>query len=123
MLLTATSNKVVTFAIVISFMITNSNGKYYPNWQSLDSRPLPSWYDEGKLGIFNHWGLYSVPSLTSEWFVWFWKGLNRSTEVEFMRANFRPDFQYADFAPMFTAELFNSTVLAQLIANSGARYI
>ena len=24
-------------------------------------RPTPTWYDDAKLGIFVHWGLYSVP--------------------------------------------------------------
>ena len=24
-------------------------------------RPLPTWYDDAKLGVFLHWGLYSVP--------------------------------------------------------------
>src|SRR5687768_5779444 len=27
----------------------------------MDHRPTPAWYDEAKLGIFVHWGLYSVP--------------------------------------------------------------
>ena len=34
---------------------------YEPNWSSLDSRPLPSWYDEAKIGIFMHFGPYAVP--------------------------------------------------------------
>lgn len=29
---------------------------------STDARPLPSWYDDAKLGLFVHWGLYSVPA-------------------------------------------------------------
>lgn len=33
-----------------------------PSWEELDSRPLPSWYDEAKFGIFIHWGVFSVPS-------------------------------------------------------------
>ena len=28
---------------------------------SLRSHPLPDWYQDAKLGIFVHWGLYSVP--------------------------------------------------------------
>ena len=27
--------------------------KYKPNWESLDSRPLPKWYDEAKVGKLN----------------------------------------------------------------------
>ena len=29
---------------------------YAPSWDSLDKRPLPSWYDAAKFGIFIHWG-------------------------------------------------------------------
>jgi alpha-L-fucosidase len=30
-------------------------------WDSVRTHPLPSWYDDAKLGVFLHWGLYSVP--------------------------------------------------------------
>ena len=46
---------------------------YDPTWDSLDKRPLPSWYDEAKFGIFIHWGVFSVPSFVSEWFWWYWQ--------------------------------------------------
>eukprot|EP01051_Picozoa_sp_SAG22_P018297 SAG22_NODE_3041_length_1998_cov_5.044760_1_plen_139_part_00 len=29
---------------------------YEANWPSLMTRPLPTWYDEAKVGIFVHWG-------------------------------------------------------------------
>lgn len=31
--------------------------QYTPDWDSLDTRPLPVWYDKAKFGIFIHWGL------------------------------------------------------------------
>jgi alpha-L-fucosidase len=34
---------------------------YEPNWESVAAHPLPGWYDDAKLGVFLHWGLYSVP--------------------------------------------------------------
>ena len=34
---------------------------YEPTIESLDQHPLPQWYAGAKLGIFIHWGLYSVP--------------------------------------------------------------
>jgi hypothetical protein len=43
--------------------------QYTPDWASIDSRPLPTWYDESKIGIFVHWGVFSVPSIESEWYV------------------------------------------------------
>ena len=46
---------------------------YQPTWDSLDTRPSPGWYDQAKLGIFVHWGPYSVPAVVSEWFWFYWR--------------------------------------------------
>src|SRR4029077_7319316 len=35
--------------------------KYQATIESLDRHELPAWDDQAKLGIFVHWGLYSVP--------------------------------------------------------------
>jgi hypothetical protein len=35
---------------------------YTPNWNSIVSRPIPSWFQQAKFGIFIHWGVYSVPA-------------------------------------------------------------
>lgn len=35
--------------------------RYEPTWESVRQHPLPDWYDDAKLGVFIHWGLYSVP--------------------------------------------------------------
>ena len=50
--------------------------RYDPSWPSLDTRPAPAWYDEAKLGVFMHWGPYSVPGVVSEWFWFYWKRNN-----------------------------------------------
>jgi hypothetical protein len=55
--------------------------RYTPTWDSLDSRPLPQWYDEAKLGIFIHWGVFSVPSFGSEWFWNNWQGTSITSYV------------------------------------------
>lgn len=36
----------------------DEKGRYDPSWTSLDSRPLPAWYDKSKFGIFIHWVLF-----------------------------------------------------------------
>jgi len=95
--------------------------RYEPNWESLDSRPLPNWYDESKLGIFLHWGVFSVPSFRSEWFWEYWKGSPKPEVVNFMQRNYKPDFTYADFARDFTAELYEPAQWAKLFAESGAK--
>jgi alpha-L-fucosidase len=50
--------------------------QYDPTFASLDSRPLPEWFGQAKLGIFLHLGLYSYPQWSmrgsyEEWYqVW-----------------------------------------------------
>ena len=95
--------------------------RYEPNWRSLDSRPLPKWYDESKLGIFLSWGVFSVPSFRSEWFWEYWKGSPKPEVVNFMQRNYKPDFTYAAFARDFTAELYEPGQWAKLFAESGAK--
>ncbi|XP_039448431.1 putative alpha-L-fucosidase [Culex pipiens pallens] len=97
--------------------------KYEPTWASLDARPLPTWYEDAKIGIFIHWGVYAVPSYGSEWFWINWKGYKYDEYVNYMKSNYKPSFTYQDFASDFTAELFNATEWALLFAQSGARYV
>ncbi|XP_065288997.1 tissue alpha-L-fucosidase-like [Dermacentor albipictus] len=100
----------------------SSAGRYSPDWPSLDTRPLPSWFDEAKIGVFIHWGVYSVPGFGSEWFWWNWREGDPAHE-EFMRRYYRPDFKYQDFAPQFRAEFFDPDRWADIFARSGARYV
>ncbi|CAL1527440.1 unnamed protein product, partial [Lymnaea stagnalis] len=96
--------------------------RYQPNWQSLDARPIPQWYDEAKIGIFLHWGVFSVPSYVGAWFWYYWQGPSPSLDVvEFMKMNYPPGFTYADFAPMFTAEFYNPDQWADIFKASGAQ--
>ncbi|GLH08491.1 Putative alpha-L-fucosidase [Gryllus bimaculatus] len=97
--------------------------QYKPTWESLDSRPLPQWYDEAKFGIFIHWGVFSVPSFGSEWFWENWKGVNSSTYVSFMKKNYPVDFTYQDFARYFSAEFYDPNAWANIFKKSGAKYI
>ncbi|KAI3380581.1 hypothetical protein SNEBB_004697, partial [Seison nebaliae] len=108
--------------LIITFLIVTTNCKYEPTWESLDSHPIPQWYDEGKIGIFIHWGLYSVPSFKTEWFWRDWKS-NSTVFVQFMRENYKPDFTYADFAPEFTASFFNASEWVDIFKSAGAKYI
>lgn len=96
--------------------------KYQPSWESLDSRPLPQWYDNAKVGIFVHWGVYTVPSFGSEWFWINWK-TGKKSYVDFMEKNYAPGFTYQEFAHDFKAELFNATQWAKLFKDSGAQYV
>jgi alpha-L-fucosidase len=112
--------------------------KYEPNWESLDSRPAPQWYLDAKFGIFIHWGVYSVPAYSSpeEYAEWYWyslqakpsgdneRALKRHQDtVAFHNRAYGEDFAYAQFAPMFKAELFDPNEWARIFKESGARYV
>lgn len=99
---------------------------YQPNWQSLDSRPVPQWFKDAKFGIFIHWGVYSVPgwSTKGNYAEWYQQGLqtNDTTRQRFHKAKFG-NRTYYDLANDFKAELFNPDDWAKLFEESGAKYI
>ncbi|XP_063212177.1 tissue alpha-L-fucosidase isoform X1 [Chroicocephalus ridibundus] len=97
--------------------------RYRPDWDSLDARPLPAWFDQAKVGVFVHWGVFSVPAWGSEWFWWHWQGEHRSDYQRFVQRRYPPHTTYADFAPRFTAHDFHPREWAQLFQRAGARYV
>ena len=113
--------------ILFSTITTGSRAKKYdPNWTSLDSRPLPTWYDEAKFGIFMHWGVFSVPSAgwspkMPAWFWWYWQGTHDKRYDQFVHDNYGPGFTYADFAASFKAELYDPSAWADIFKASGAK--
>lgn len=111
---------VIVFSEKYKVIIANEPA-YEPVWESLDSRPLPKWYDDAKVGIFIHWGVYSVPTMGTEWF---WKYLRQDRNpsyVNYMTENFKPGFTYQEFATQFTAEHFDANEWATLFQECGAK--
>ena len=105
--------------LLLQLRFETAHGRYQPNWKSIDSRPLPAWYDKAKVGIFIHWGVFSVPSFgdgEAAFMEHYTKGkYKRKSYVDFMKKNYRPGFTYDDFAAQFTAEFYD--------ANTWARHI
>ena len=56
--------------------------RFEPNYKSLDRHEVPAWFEDAKLGIFVHWGIYSVPAFAppSEQF-------GKLPEAEFFKRN------------------------------------
>lgn len=100
-----------------------SSPQYTADWASLDARPLPSWYDQAKFGIFIHWGVFSVPSYGSEWYWWQHDGAKDPAYIDFQNRVYGEGFRYQDFAPMFQAKLFDPERWAQIFKRSGAKYV
>lgn len=105
--------------------------KYDYAWESLATAPVAPWFDDGKFGIFIHWGPYSVMGYRPGG-----KGYAEQTPKEIYRgpeeyypwmketygAN-PPEFGYKDIIPMFKAEKWNPDEWAELFKKSGARYV
>src|SRR5690606_22193927 len=79
------------------------------------------------LGIFIHWGLYSVPSYGSKesYAEWFLKGLQDqdSPRSKFMHNTYGQSFTYNDFTNLFKAELFSPIEWSDLLKREGAKYV
>ncbi|ESO03950.1 hypothetical protein HELRODRAFT_79486 [Helobdella robusta] len=112
----------IFIAALVLPTLSESGKTYLPTWESLDSRPLPAWFDEAKIGIFLHWGVFSVPSFQSEWFWNSWNNGNPAA-VEFMKKNYPPNFTYADFGSQFKAEFYDTDLLADIFKDAGAKYV
>lgn len=98
-----------------------------PTWESIKERGYPEWFDKAKLGIFIHWGPYSVPAWTgkegySEWAYKAWRE-GKGRVVDFGKKVYGENTTYEDFVPMFKAELFDPQEWAELFKESGAKYV
>ena len=106
---------------------------YQPTWESVDKRPTPQWFSDAKFGIFIHWGIYSVPAFApvGKYAEWYWNALTKgpmennkpNPTYEFHKRVYGENFPYADFAPMFKAELFDPAHWADVFERSGAKYV
>jgi len=138
--LAAISAAVITLCAVCS---AQGPAKYEPTLESLDRHPLPQWYAGAKLGIFIHWGLYSVPGWApvnhpehdfssadyikynpyAEWYLNVLR-IPGSPTAQYQKEHFG-DAGYYDFAPTFNRESkkWDPDKMAAIFKDAGARYV
>lgn len=121
--------------------------KYEPTWESIDSRPVPEWWQDAKFGIFIHWGVFSVPAwgatsrdidnnsddpaikVYGKYAEWYWRRLNDKNDkvhTYFKKHHvntYGENFKYQDFAPKFTAQFFDPESWSDIFAAAGAKYV
>ena len=104
---------------------------YDGSWESLQKMPVPDWFNDGKIGIFIHWGPYSVighrkegrgyaehvPKLIYEDSTYYYNYLRERWGAA------PPEFGYKDIIPEFKAENWNPDDWAKLFAEVGANYV
>ncbi|MCU0355113.1 MAG: alpha-L-fucosidase [Cytophagales bacterium] len=114
-------------------------GRYQANWASIDSRPIPTWFEDAKFGIFIHWGLFSVPawgptpkdgaSIYDCYAEWYWWRLTDTKSkvnplfVDYHTRTYGKDFKYQDFVKDFKAEMFRPDEWAKVFDEAGAKYV
>lgn len=134
------------FAGILSFgmlSFAQAPTHYEPSLESLDQHPLPQWYAGAKLGIFIHWGLYSVPGWApinhpehdfssndyikydpyAEWYLNTMR-VPGSPTAEYHKQHYG-NLGYYDFAPMFNLQTkkWNPDKMAAVFKMAGARYV
>ncbi|QEH43350.1 alpha-L-fucosidase [Chitinophaga sp. XS-30] len=128
--------KLLKRLILLMLPLTAQAQQYKPTWESLDSRPVPAWFENAKFGIFIHWGVYAVPAWSpkgvySEWYQYWLQSRsvfgnnNPSPTAVFDHHNrvWGKDFSYYQFADHFKAEDYDPDAWAKLFEKSGAKYI
>jgi alpha-L-fucosidase len=104
--------------------MTTQPSRFEPTWASLAKTQVPAWYEDGKFGIFIHWGPYCVPAFGNEWYPRNMY-LQNSREFVYHQKVFgqQSRFGYKDFIPMLTAEKFDATAWADLFRRAGAKFV
>jgi alpha-L-fucosidase len=124
------------------FALAQAPTHYDATVQSLDQHPLPQWFDDAKLGIFIHWGLYSVPGwapLTKVDFTnpdflkvnpyaeWYYNTvrIDGSPTQAYDREHFGANHDYYAFAETFDSESkkWNPDAWAKVFKDAGAKYV
>lgn len=104
---------------------------YENNWESLNSRQIPEWFEDAKFGIFIHWGLFSVPAYAprgkyAEWYGCYCDQIRQESEREYYDYHqkvYGSQFKYTDFVSLFNAQNFDANQWAELFEAAGAKYI
>ena len=114
--------------ITVPLISRASESKYTEDWASLAAHnEAPEWFKDAKLGIYFHWGVYSVPAYGNEWYPrWMhfedYTGDNNVYEHHLKTYGHPSEFGYHDFVPLFKAEHFDAEEWVDLFHKAGARF-
>ena len=107
-------------------VVAGETPDYEPTADSLDTHPVPDWFDDAKFGIFIHWGAYSVPAWGprgsyAEWYDAYLNQRNSAT-YNYHRDTYGTDYDYDRFMDDWKAERFNPDAWVDLFKDAGAKY-
>ena len=116
-------------SVSLSGQVVDSDDIHYePTWESLSQHSTPEWYEDAVLGIYFHWGVYSVAEM-GEWYaqhMYLEEGdIYHSGDKEYHTETWGDpctEFGYKDFVPMFKAEKWDPDYWAELFEYAGADF-
>lgn len=122
--------------------------RYEHTWASVQEHRVPDWFRDAKLGIFIHWGLYSVPAWapqvpdsaelirtqgtrgmfqTNPYAEWYMNSasVEGSPTWQHHRETYGPDFEYRSFAETFDRVTADTDLdeFAGALGAAGAQYV
>ena len=117
--------------LLAALLLLTAFAAHGQTWESLNARPYPQWFSDAKLGIFVHWGLYSVPAYAGKegYAEWFYRGLmvgasGRCQIMSLYADTTLPVFeQYKEFTKYWRAELWSPQDWARMFREAGAKYV
>jgi alpha-L-fucosidase len=99
-------------------------GPVRETWQSVhENYRIPDWMVDGKLGIFIHFGLYSIPAHHNEWYEKHMYSTPAIRDWHIEKFGALEKFGYKDFIPMFTLAGFDPNAWAEVFKASGAVWV
>lgn len=122
----------------------NEASPFKPTYKSLEAHVTPAWYEDAKLGIFIHWGIYSVPAWAptsvqfgqvpeTEFFKqnpyaeWYFNSMRTvgSPSHAHHRKTYGADFDYYRFGDDFNRAImsWDPAAMAEIFRATHARYV
>lgn len=110
---------------LLSVVSPQGTSVFQDNWENMAANyQFPQWFSDAKFGIFIHWGVYSVPAYSNEWYS---HNMYQKDSKEYKHhvETYGPhtEFGYKDFIPMFKAEKFDADEWIRLFKEAGAKYV
>ena len=119
--------------------MADEHERYEADWDSLAQWTCPEWFEDAVLGVYCHWGVYSVPGFrfndgseqvdSGLWYGWFMyipndREQNNFGVYDFHRKTYGEpcEFGYHDLAPLFKAEKWDPDRWASLYKHAGADF-
>lgn len=63
------STTVLAASLLSRIATAQATGPYEPTWPSTDAHNAsPEWFRDAKFGVYWHWGAFTTPQFTSEWY-------------------------------------------------------